>query len=110
FMKVAALWEASARDRSLVCRLVHTGQHYDRLMSDQLFDELELPRPHAHLGGGGGTHAEQTARIMIAFEAELIAHPADVVVVVGDVNSTIACALVAAKRHVPVAHVEAGLR
>ena len=109
FMKVAPLLTA-ARDSSLSCRLVHTGQHYDEQMSARFFDELELPHPDAHLGVGSGTHAVQTARVMAGFDDELERHPADAVVVVGDVNSTLACALVAAKRDVPVAHVEAGLR
>jgi len=109
FMKVAPLLMAAHRAR-LTCRLVHTGQHYDEHMSERFFDELELPRPDAHLGVGSGTHAAQTARVMTGFDDELERHPADVVVVVGDVNSTLACALVAAKREVAVAHVEAGLR
>src|SRR5688572_1757520 len=109
FMKVAPLL-AAARESSLACRLVHTGQHYDEQMSARFFDELELPRPDTHLGVGSGTHAVQTAKVMAGFDEELERHPADAVVVVGDVNSTLACALVAAKRDVPVAHVEAGLR
>jgi len=109
FMKVAPLMLAARRSR-LSCRLVHTGQHYDEQMSERFFDELELPRPDAHLGVGSGTHAAQTARVMAGFDDELERHPADIVVVVGDVNSTLACALVAAKREVAVAHVEAGLR
>jgi UDP-N-acetylglucosamine 2-epimerase (non-hydrolysing) len=109
FMKVAPLI-AAARQSSLSCRLVHTGQHYDEQMSERFFDELELPRPDAHLGVGSATHAVQTARVMAGFDDELEQHPADAVVVVGDVNSTLACALVAAKRNVAVAHVEAGLR
>jgi UDP-N-acetylglucosamine 2-epimerase (non-hydrolysing) len=109
FMKVAPLLMA-ARDARVTGRLIHTGQHYDAQMSDRFFDELEMPRPDAHLGVGSGTHAAQTARVIAAFDDELERHPADVVVVVGDVNSTLACALVAAKRNVAVAHVEAGLR
>ena len=109
FMKVAPLLMAARRSR-LACRLVHTGQHYDEQMSDRFFDELELPRPDAFLGVGSGTHAVQTARVMAGFDDELEQHPADAVVVVGDVNSTLACALVAAKREVAIAHVEAGLR
>jgi len=109
FMKVAPLLIAARRLR-LACRLVHTGQHYDEQMSERFFDELELPRPDAHLGVGSGTHAAQTARVMAGFDDELERHPADAVVVVGDVNSTLACALVAAKREVAIAHVEAGLR
>ncbi len=106
-MKVAPLLMAARRSR-LACRLVHTGQHYDEQMSDRFFDELELPRPDAFLGVGSGTHAVQTARVMAGFDDELEQHPADAVVVVGDVNSTLACALVAAKREVAIAHVEAG--
>ncbi len=109
FMKIAPLLLA-ARDARVSGRLVHTGQHYDAQMSDRFFDELEMPRPDAYLGVGSGTHAAQTARVIAAFDDELDRHPADVVVVVGDVNSTLACALVAAKRNVAVAHVEAGLR
>ena len=109
FMKVAPLLVAARRLR-LACRLVHTGQHYDEQMSDRFFDELELPRPDSDLGVGSGTHAVQTAKVMIGFDDELERHPADAVVVVGDVNSTLACALVAAKRGVAIAHVEAGLR
>ena len=109
FMKVAPLLLA-ARRAGVASRLVHTGQHYDAQMSDRFFDELELPRPDGHLGVGSGTHAVQTARVIAAFDDDLESHPADVVVVVGDVNSTLACALVAVKRNVAVAHVEAGLR
>jgi UDP-N-acetylglucosamine 2-epimerase (non-hydrolysing) len=109
FMKVAPLLMA-ARRSGVTCRLVHTGQHYDADMSDRFFEELELPRPDAHLGIGSGTHAAQTARVMTAFDEDIAQHPTDAVVVVGDVNSTLACALVAAKRNIAVAHVEAGLR
>jgi UDP-N-acetylglucosamine 2-epimerase (non-hydrolysing) len=109
FMKVAPLLIA-ARHAGVSCRLVHTGQHYDADMSDRFFEELDLPRPDAHLGVGSGTHAAQTARVMAAFDEDVARHPTDAVVVVGDVNSTIACALVAAKRNIAVAHVEAGLR
>ena len=109
FMKIAPLL-TTARGAGVTCRLVHTGQHYDEQMSARFFDELGLPTPDAHLGVGSGTHAVQTARVMAAFDADLAEHHADLVLVVGDVNSTLACALVAAKRGVPVAHVEAGLR
>jgi UDP-N-acetylglucosamine 2-epimerase (non-hydrolysing) len=108
FVKVAPILRAM-RDRVDAC-LVHTGQHYDRRMSDAFFAELDLPTPDVNLGVGSGSHAEQTARVMLAFEAWLLANPCDALVVVGDVNSTLACALVAAKLEVPVAHVEAGLR
>lgn len=91
-------------------RLVHTGQHYDALMSDTFFKELNIPQPDANLGCGGGTQAEQTAAIMVAFEKELLANPADLVMVVGDVTSTMACSIVAKKLNTKVAHVEAGIR
>ncbi|WP_291984383.1 non-hydrolyzing UDP-N-acetylglucosamine 2-epimerase [Luteitalea sp.] len=110
FMKVAPILAAMRAYPALVARLVHTGQHYDERMSTLFFRELGLPQPDAYLGVGSGSHAVQTARVMELFDAELDQHPADVVLVVGDVNSTIACALVAAKRNILVAHVEAGLR
>lgn len=90
--------------------LVHTGQHYDERMSQVFFDHLGLPAPDHYLEVGSGTHAEQTARIMVAFEPVLVRERPDLVLVVGDVNSTVAAALVAAKLLIPVAHVEAGLR
>lgn len=90
--------------------LVHTGQHYDRAMSEQFFADLGLPEPDVNLGVGSGSHAEQTAGVMVAFERHLERSRPDAVVVVGDVNSTVACAVTAVKLHVPVAHVEAGLR
>lgn len=91
-------------------RLVHTGQHYDKNMSDTFFDELGIPAPDVNLGCGGGTQAEQTAAIMVAFEKELMAHPTDLVLVVGDVTSTMACSIVAKKLNTKVCHVEAGIR
>ena len=91
-------------------RLVHTGQHYDKNMSDTFFEELGIPAPNVNLGCGGGSQAEQTAAIMVAFEKELMAHPADVVLVVGDVTSTMACSIVAKKLNTKVCHVEAGIR
>ena len=101
----------AARARSdITLRLVHTGQHYDERMSTLFFRELGLPEPDAHLGVGSASHAVQTARVLEAFDGELDHHPCDCLIVVGDVNSTLACALVAAKRSVRVAHVEAGLR
>jgi UDP-N-acetylglucosamine 2-epimerase (non-hydrolysing) len=109
FMKAASVLEAAGR-AGLTSALVHTGQHYDAELSDVFFAELGLPEPDAHLGVGSGTHAEQTAKIMTAFEPELRRFDPAVVVVVGDVNSTLACSLVAAKEHYPIAHVEAGLR
>lgn len=110
FMKVASLVEAfgaSARIRSI---LVHTGQHFDANMSRRFFDELGLPPPDVNLGCGGGSHAGQTAEILQRFEPVLLREAPQWLFVVGDVNSTLACALVAAKCGVPVAHVEAGLR
>jgi UDP-N-acetylglucosamine 2-epimerase (non-hydrolysing) len=109
FMKAGPV-AAAARTAGLCCRMVHTGQHYDDELSRIFFEELELPAPDVHLGVGSGSHAEQTARIMLGFEAELLRMQPSVVIVVGDVNSTLACGLVAAKEHFPVAHVEAGLR
>jgi len=110
FMKVAPLHRVFLRDSSLVSKIVHTGQHYDARMSDVFFNQLELPKPDYFLGVGGGTHTQQTAKIMLEFEQVMEAEKPDVVLVVGDVNSTIACALVAVKMHVPLVHVEAGLR
>ncbi|MEQ1757817.1 MAG: UDP-N-acetylglucosamine 2-epimerase (non-hydrolyzing) [Vicinamibacterales bacterium] len=110
FVKVAPLIEAARQVPDMVPLLVHTGQHYDERMSDQLFTDLGMPAPDIHLRVGSANHAVQTALIMTAFDASLDAHPVDMVVVVGDVNSTLACTLVAVKRGIPVAHVEAGLR
>jgi UDP-N-acetylglucosamine 2-epimerase (non-hydrolysing) len=111
FMKLAPLVRAlDARAGEIGYRIVHTGQHYDRDMSDVFFEELGIPKPHHHLGAGGGSHAQQTARIMIAFEELCQRERPDAVLVVGDVNSTLACSIVAKKLCIPVAHVEAGLR
>lgn len=111
FMKVAPLWGALRRyPESFQAQLIHTGQHYDIEMSDIFFRELDLPRPDRFLGVGSGSHAEQTAKIMVAFESICLKEPPDLVVVVGDVNSTMACAITAKKLCIPVAHVEAGLR
>ena len=96
--------------RSIQYRLVHTRQHYDKNMSDTFFEELRIPAPDVNLGCGGGTQAEQTAHIMVAFEKELLEHPTDVVLVVGDVTSTMACSIVAKKLNTKVCHVEAGIR
>lgn len=113
-MKVAPLVEAlkssQATHPGLEILLVHTGQHYDEQMSRTFFNDLGLPRPDVDLEVGSGTHAEQTGRVMIAFEALLFERKPDWVVVVGDVNSTVACALAAKKLCIKVAHVEAGLR
>lgn len=114
FMKIApiihAIKKAKNKGYDIGYRLVHTGQHYDRNMSGSFFEELNIPDPDANLNCGGGTQAEQTASIMIAFEKELIDNPADLVLVVGDVTSTMACSIVAKKLHIKVAHVEAGIR
>jgi UDP-N-acetylglucosamine 2-epimerase (non-hydrolysing) len=111
FMKIApVLDEMRRRSSTIDALLVHTGQHYDESMSDSFFDDLQIPRPDINLEVGSGSHSEQTARIMIAFEQALLAHRADWVVVVGDVNSTMAASIVAAKMLVPIAHIEAGLR
>ena len=111
FMKMAPILRALAAHRPpLPALLVHTGQHYDQDMSDRLFVDLGLPRPDINLDVGSGTHAVQTAEVMRRFEPALDAHNPCCVLVVGDVNSTLACTLVAVKKGVPVAHVEAGLR
>ena len=119
FMKIAPIIKAiqKANGERLVAngeeisyRLVHTGQHYDKNMSDTFFEELGIPAPDVNLGCGGGTQAEQTAHIMVAFEKELLEHPTDVVLVVGDVTSTMACSIVAKKLNTKVCHVEAGIR
>jgi len=91
-------------------KLVHTGQHYDKKMSSDFFDQLQIPEPNANLNAGGGTQAEQTANIMVRFEKYLIENPTDLVLVVGDVTSTMACAIVAQKSQIKVAHVEGGIR
>jgi UDP-N-acetylglucosamine 2-epimerase (non-hydrolysing) len=109
FVKVAPLLRALAA-RRIDASLVHTGQHYDAAMSASFFEFLDIPDPTVNLGVGSGSHASQTAAVMVAFEEWLAGADADAVLVVGDVNSTIACALVAAKAGVPVGHVEAGLR
>lgn len=110
FMKIAPIYRASLNRAGLDCRIVHTGQHYDHEMSQSFFDELEIPAPSHHLNAGSGSHAEQTAKIMVAFEQVCQAHTPDLVMVVGDVNSTLACSIVAKKLCIQVAHVEAGLR
>lgn len=110
FMKVAPLHRAFSKNPLIESKIIHTGQHFDAKMSDIFFEQLELPKPHYFLGVGGGTHTEATARTMIEFEKVLKIENPDVVLVVGDVNATLACALVAVKEHIPVVHVEAGLR
>lgn len=109
-MKIAPLVEAAAAYDDIEQILLHTGQHYDEKMSQIFFDELGIPKPDIYLGVGSASHAVQTAQIMVAFEQVLEEQRPDVVVVVGDVNSTLACSITAAKMHVPVVHVEAGLR
>jgi UDP-N-acetylglucosamine 2-epimerase (non-hydrolysing) len=111
FMKVAPLWRAMAKHpETLHPVLIHTGQHYDKNMSDVFFEDLGLPAPDVHLGVGSGTHAEQTAGVMVKFEQLCLTEKPDLVIVVGDVNATMATSVTAAKLQIPVAHVEAGLR
>jgi len=110
FMKVAPILRALKARPALRGRLVHTGQHYDAEMSDVFFEELGIDAPDIHLGVGSGSHGAQTARILQTYEALLLREPPRGVVVVGDVNSTLACTLAAVKLLIPVAHVEAGLR
>ncbi len=111
FMKIAPIVRAlQACAEAFEFRIVHTGQHYDREMSDVFFEELGIPKPDFHLEAGGGSHAQQTAKIMVAYEEIVQKHRPACTLVVGDVNSTLACSIVAKKLHVPVAHVEAGLR
>ena len=114
FMKIApiihAIQDVQSQGVDLSYRLVHTGQHYDQRMSEAFFEELDIPKPNVNLGCGGGSQAEQTAAIMIAFEKELQEHPCDMILVVGDVTSTMACSIVAKKMNTKVAHVEAGIR
>lgn len=114
FMKIApiveAIHEAQQRGADISYRLIHTGQHYDKNMSGRFFEELGIPEPHVNLGAGGGTQAEQTAAIMVGYERLLMDERSDLCLVVGDVTSTMACAISAQKLHVKVAHVEAGIR
>ena len=117
FMKIAPLYHALKKEAWAAPVIVHTGQHYDLNMSDAFFKDLNLPEPHIHLGAGSGSHAEQTGRVMIAYEKVLLETHPDLVIVVGDVNSTIACTLASTKVVYPtnntrplVAHLEAGLR
>lgn len=110
FMKIAPLHRAFEKHGGFNSMIVHTGQHYDERMSDVFFRQLEMPEPHIYLGVGSGSHAQQTSRIMTAFEEIVNSEKPDVILVVGDVNSTLACGIVAAKQHVPLVHVEAGLR
>ena len=109
FMKIAPLLEAMEEYPDLDPLLVHTGQHYDYEMSQIFFDELDIPEPDVYLGVGSGSHAVQTGKIMMAFEKVVMEHKPDLVLVVGDVNSTVACAIVGSKLWIPIAHVEAGI-
>lgn len=115
FMKIAPIIRAikdfngNSKDK-MHYRFVHTGQHYDDRLSRIFFEELDLPEPEVNLGAGSGSQAEQTARIMIEFEKDLIQNPTNLVIVVGDVNSTMACTIVAKKSNTKVAHVEGGIR
>jgi UDP-N-acetylglucosamine 2-epimerase (non-hydrolysing) len=114
FMKIApiihAIKKAQENGHNISYRLVHTGQHYDKKMSGDFFEQLAIPEPHVNLESGGGSQAEQTANIMVRFEQELLLHPTDLVLVVGDVTSTMACAITAQKLHTKVGHVEGGIR
>lgn len=110
FMKVAPLYHALKTEEWCRPMVVHTGQHYDINMSDAFFADLGLPQPDYHLGVGSGSHAEQTAAVMVAYEKICLQRRPHWIIVVGDVNSTLACALVAAKLCIPLAHLEAGLR
>ncbi|PIT92425.1 MAG: UDP-N-acetylglucosamine 2-epimerase (non-hydrolyzing) [Candidatus Harrisonbacteria bacterium CG10_big_fil_rev_8_21_14_0_10_42_17] len=110
FMKAAPIIRAMKKDGSIKPVLIHTGQHYDKNMSDAFFKDLKMPKPDVFLGVGSGSHAEQTAKVMVALETELQKIKPNVVIVVGDVNSTVAGALTAKKLNIKVAHVEAGLR
>ena len=110
FMKIAPIYRESLKYKNVDCQIVHTGQHYDYEMSQTFFEDLEIPKPAFFLDAGSGSHAVQTAKIMVAFEEVCIREKPDLVMVVGDVNSTLACSIVAKKLLIKVAHVEAGLR
>jgi UDP-N-acetylglucosamine 2-epimerase (non-hydrolysing) len=110
FMKIAPLYHELSTQTWCRPSIVHTGQHYDANMSDTFFVDLRMPKPHFHLNVGSGSHAEQTGRVMIAYEGVASTERPDCVIVVGDVNSTAACAIVGAKLRIPVVHLEAGLR
>jgi UDP-N-acetylglucosamine 2-epimerase (non-hydrolysing) len=110
-MKVAPIHKAFVKYNIKINHLIcHTGQHYDKKMSKIFFEDLEMPHPDFYLGVGSGSHAEQTANVMIEFEKVVLSEKPDLIIVVGDVNSTVACSLVASKLNIKVAHVEAGLR
>lgn len=110
FMKIAPIVRALQAQSALSFKIIHTGQHYDRDMNDVFFEELGIPQPDVFMAAGGGSHAQQTAKIMVGFEELCMIERPAAVLVVGDVNSTLACSIVAKKLNIPVAHVEAGLR
>jgi UDP-N-acetylglucosamine 2-epimerase (non-hydrolysing) len=110
FMKIAPIVRALQAQQALSWKIIHTGQHYDRDMNDVFFEELGIPQPDVFMAAGGGSHAQQTAKIMVGFEELCERERPAAVLVVGDVNSTLACSIVAKKLNIPVAHVEAGLR
>lgn len=110
FMKIAPIYHALIKDAKFEVLIVHTGQHYDFDMSDAFFRDLKLPSPHIHLGVGGGSHAENVGNTMIAYEKICEQNRPDLIIVVGDVNATMACSIVAKKMHIKVAHLEAGIR
>src|SRR5829696_3342972 len=110
YMKVAPVYAALERSGRVDQRLIHTGQHYDRLVNDVFFNELPLPEPHVQLGVGSGNHGEQTAKALDGLERVFLDLRPDVVLVPGDVNSTLAAALAAVKLQIPVCHLESGLR
>src|SRR5579863_2892689 len=110
FMKAAPVMSALARRANVAQTLVHTGQHYDKNMSDVFFEQLEIPAPDVNLEVGSGSHAQQTAEVMSRFEPVILEKKPDLVLVYGDVNSTMAAAVVCTKLLIPVGHVEAGLR
>jgi len=110
FMKIAPIYRQALRHSQVQCKIVHTGQHYDYEMSEAFFEDLELPKPDFFLSAGSGSHAVQTAKIMVTFEELCLNERPDLIIVVGDVNSTLACSVVAKKLQIEVAHVEAGLR
>lgn len=110
FMKIAPIVRALQAHGELAFKIIHTGQHYDRDMNDVFFEELGIPQPDVFMAAGGGSHSQQTSKIMVAFEELCQTDRPDAVLVVGDVNSTLACSIVAKKLNIPVGHVEAGLR
>jgi len=110
FMKIAPIYRESLKYKEVECKIVHTGQHYDYEMSQAFFEDLEIPKPAFFLNAGPGSHAHLTAKIMVEFEKLCEEEKPDLVIVMGDVNFTLACSIVAKKLLIEVAHVEAGLR